>query len=207
MTTINRNDCAAERTTIIFDTETTGLPRNKWRGALLGPDNWPDLVSICWLIYDADWDLVRKEYHVVLPEGWTIPAESSAIHGITQAMATDIGVSLAGILNRFREDLKAASRLIAHNMAFDKNVVQGAYKWRLGIDPLSFWPTAAEFCTMEASRDVLRLPWKGRADTYKPPRLSELWVYAFPEENQPAAHNSEGDALATAAIYMELWGY
>ncbi len=82
---------------------------------------------------------------------------------------------------------------------------------------------------MAASREPLRLPWqsaqdpskpvtaalsvgaerssKGRAVTYKPPRLSELWSYAFQGAPQPQAHNSEGDALATAAIYMKLWGY
>ena len=198
-------------TTIIFDTETTGLPRNKWRGALQGPDNWPDLVSICWLVYDNDWELVRKEYHVVRPEGWTIPAESSAIHGITQAVAAASGEPLAAVLGRFAEDLKTAGRLVAHNMAFDKNVVQGAFKWRLGVEPAGFWP-AVEFCTMEASREILLLPWKGvqhpgKPLTYKPPRLSELWAYTFQGTAQPPAHNSEGDALATAAIYMTMWGY
>ncbi len=198
-------------TTIVFDTETTGLPRNKWRGALQGPDNWPDLVSICWLVYDNDWDLVRKEYHVVRPEGWTIPAESSAIHGITQQVASASGEPLAAVLGRFAEDLKTAGRLVAHNMAFDKNVVQGVFKWRLGVEPADFWP-AVEFCTMEASRELLRLPWKSFQNpskplTYKPPRLSELWAYAFQGTPQPPAHNSEGDALATAAIYMKMWGY
>ncbi len=200
-------------TTIIFDTETTGLPRNKWRGALEGPANWPDLVSICWLVYDEDWDLMKKEYHVVRPEGWTIPTEASAVHGITQAVAEVSGEPLADVLALFAKDLKTTGRLVAHNMAFDKNVVQGAFKWRLGVEPAVFWPAAeAEFCTMEASRDVLRLPWKGvqhpgKPMTYKPPRLSELWSYVFPGTSQPAAHNSEGDALATAAIYMKLWGY
>jgi len=198
-------------TTIIFDTETTGLPKNKWRGALQGAANWPDLVSICWLVYDDDWDLVRKEYHVVRPEGWTIPAESAAVHGITQAVAEAEGEPLINILQKFTEDLKTAGKLIAHNMQFDKNVVQGAFKWRLSVDPLTFWPEA-EFCTMEASRELLRLPWKGAQDpskpiTYKPPRLAELWSYAFQGAPQPPAHNSEGDALATAAIYMKLWGY
>ena len=198
-------------TTIIFDTETTGLPKNKWRTGLQGPNNWPDLVSICWLVYDDDWELVRKEYHVVRPEGWTIPAESSAVHGITQAVAEASGEPLAAVLGRFAEDLKTAGRLIAHNMQFDKNVVQGAFKWRLGVEPAGFWP-AEEFCTMEASREILRLPWKSAQDpskpvTYKPPRLSELWSYAFQGAPQPPAHNSEGDALATAAIYMKLWGY
>jgi DNA polymerase III epsilon subunit-like protein len=198
-------------TTIVFDTETTGLPKNKWRSALQGPANWPDLVSICWLVYDEDWDLVRKEYHVVRPQGWTIPAEASAVHGITQAIAEASGEPLADVLALFAKDLKTARRLVAHNMVFDKNVVQGAFKWRLGVEPAEFWP-AEEFCTMEASREILRLPWKspqtpGKPATYKPPRLSELWTYAFSGTPQPEAHNSEGDALATAAIYMKLWGY
>jgi DNA polymerase III epsilon subunit-like protein len=198
-------------TTIIFDTETTGLPKNKWRSALQGPANWPDLVSICWLVYDEDWDLVKKEYYVVRPQGWTVPADSSAIHGITQAIAETYGEPLADVLALFAKDLKTARRLVAHNMAFDKNVIQGAFKWRLGMEPAEFWP-AEEFCTMEASRDVLRLSWKGaqkpgKPTSFKPPRLSELWSYAFSGTPQPQAHNSEGDALATAAIYMKLWGY
>ncbi len=36
---------------IIFDTETNGLPKSYKKPALEEPNNWPDLVSICWMVF------------------------------------------------------------------------------------------------------------------------------------------------------------
>jgi len=54
--------------------------------ALQRANNWPDLVSICWLVFEEA-KQVKKEYHIIKPQDWTIPAESVKFHGITQEKA------------------------------------------------------------------------------------------------------------------------
>lgn len=57
---------------LIFDTETTGLPRN-WNAPLTDFDNWPRVVQLAWQIHDADGVLIEVANHIIKPEGFTIP--------------------------------------------------------------------------------------------------------------------------------------
>jgi len=191
---------------IVLDTETTGLPRNKAIGALQSNKNWPDLVSICWFIYE-DKELERKEYHLIRPEGWRIGSEVAKIHGIDHETAMRDGESLRDVLLLFQADVKGAYVVAAHNMQFDKNVILHAYKWRLGMDPSTFWPVEAEFCSADESRDELKLPFpEGRPGTgFKTPRLDELYWATFKKPPPENAHNAERDVEVLAAILWERW--
>lgn len=191
---------------IFFDTETTGLPRSWKKDALVAPDNWPDLVSIAWWVYE-DRLCVKKEYHIVKPEGWTISEGSFEKHGISQAAALAQGKPLATILNLFRTDLAGTYHLIAHNMNFDKNVLFNAYRWRLGVDPTQFWPATAEFCSMETSTAELRIPSKfGRpGDLWKWPGLDELYTATFGRAPPADAHNAERDVDVLQQIVWKRW--
>ena len=192
---------------IIFDTETTGLPSNDKIPALNHKANWPDLVSICWSIFDNHTH-IRTENHIIRPELFEIPAESTRIHGITQRQAEQEGKPMATILGMFADDIKDAKVLCAHNLHFDKNVIFHAFKWRLNKDPMRFWPTHAEFCSMKESKDELKLPAKypKANDLYKPPKLSELYYAQFgvPMEN---AHTAAGDVEALQRIFFARWEY
>jgi len=65
---------------IIFDTETTGLPKTR-DSAFKGPDNWPHLVSISWVILDTDENTIQKQRdYIIYPDSWVIPQESTKIH-------------------------------------------------------------------------------------------------------------------------------
>jgi hypothetical protein len=106
------------------------------------------------------------------------------------------------------DDIKDANVLCAHNLHFDKNVVFHAYKWRLNRDPLRFWPTIAEFCTMKESQDELKLPSKYPtiAEPYNRPNLGELYFHQFGEPMQHA-HTAEGDVEALQRIFFSRWEY
>ena len=193
--------------TLIFDTETTGLPRHKTVGALQIPRNWPDLVSICWIVFDGA-TRIKTEYHIIRPEGWTVPAAASQIHGITEEVAVATGVSLAPVLESFKEDCKAADRIVAHNLFFDRNVVFHGFKWRLGEDPISFWDSRKEFCTMMKSKDDLKIPsqYPKPGDLYKFPSLDELYRATFGSEPPGAAHSADRDVDVLKEIYWRRWG-
>ena len=127
---------------VIFDTETTGLPKLRRISAMDKKDNWPDLVSICWTV---DEGTPRTHYHVIRPMGWTIAEEAAKIHGITTEAAMG-GDDMREVLTKFREDIRGADRIVAHNLDFDKNVILNAFLWRLK-EPVTFWPDKADFCT------------------------------------------------------------
>ena len=42
---------------LIFDTETTGLPK-KWKAPLTDSDNWPRCVQIAWQMHDKEGNLI-----------------------------------------------------------------------------------------------------------------------------------------------------
>ena len=190
---------------LIFDTETTGLPKNWRSNAHESPDNWPDLVSIAWNLYNRDGTLLKKEYAIVKPRDWTIPQESTAIHGITHEYAMAHGYELAFVLSKFANDLKKAGLVVAHNMTFDRNVVFNAFAWRLSIDAREFWPLG-EFCTMDGTRNILKLPYaKPNAYYYKPPKLDELYRATFGCDAPTNAHNSARDTDVLSQIYWARW--
>ncbi|MCB9334170.1 MAG: 3'-5' exonuclease, partial [Lewinellaceae bacterium] len=85
---------------LFFDTETTGLPRN-WNAPVTNTANWPRMVQLAWMLYDYDGRLVESDNHIIYPEGYTIPREVSALHGITTERAKSEGEALDTILELF----------------------------------------------------------------------------------------------------------
>lgn len=191
---------------LFVDTETTGLPKNRYNDALQYPGIWPDIVSICWWVYEGR-DLIKKENYIIYPDGWEIPEESVKIHGISTAKAKTLGISLAAVLVVLKADLQGANKIIAHNLKFDKNVIFNAYKWRLGLDPTLFWPTSAEFCSGEQSKTELKIPAKypKPSDLYKMPRLDELYEHTFHTPAPSGAHNAERDVDVLQQIVWARW--
>ena len=156
---------------LVFDTETTGLPKYRVP-AKQQQGNWPHIVSISWMLLN-DNELISSQSFIIKPQ-WTIPKESTAIHGITQEFAQEYGVDLEYAINEFigeRYDL-----LVAHNLDFDENVLVNALYWDLGRKAFDEFP-GRKRCTMELSKDICKLP--GRYRGYKPPKLSELYFHVF----------------------------
>ena len=53
---------------IIFDTETTGLPK-KWNAPITDTDNWPRCVQIAWQLHDEYGKLIEHQDFLIKPEG------------------------------------------------------------------------------------------------------------------------------------------
>ena len=82
---------------LIFDTETTGLPK-KWNSPLTDFDNWPRAVQIAWQIHSEDGRCITNESYVIYPKGYTIPYDSQNIHGISTQLAKEIGKNIEEVL-------------------------------------------------------------------------------------------------------------
>ena len=191
---------------LFFDTETTGLPKDRYKSASQGKDNWPDIVSLSWVVTEGS-KIVKARSYILQPDGWTIPEDSIRIHGITMDMAKTHGQTLDHVLGDFIRDLRAVDVVIAHNLEFDSNVILAATLYRCKMDHALKWPST-QFCTMEASTNLCKLPLQrpSLSFKFKPPKLSELYSFLY-KTNPPEdlLHTSLGDVMVLVAIFFKIW--
>lgn len=184
---------------LIFDTETTGLPK-RWDAPLSDSENWPRCIQIAWQIHDASGELIAHQDYLIQPTGFTIPFDSEQVHGISTALAEEQGVSLSEVLEDFEAAIKGVAFVVGHNISFDRNIM-GAEFLRQGLeDPLE-GKTVIDTCTEETAT-LCKLA-GGRGGKFKLPTLGELYVHLFQEQFEEA-HNATADVEATARAFFEL---
>ncbi|MGA1776166.1 MAG: DNA polymerase III subunit alpha [Flavobacteriaceae bacterium] len=184
---------------LIFDTETTGLPK-RWDAPLSDSENWPRCIQIAWQIHDASGELIAHQDYLIQPTGFTIPFDSEQVHGISTALAEEQGVSLSEVLEDFQAAIKGVAFVVGHNISFDRNIM-GAEFLRQGLeDPLE-GKSVIDTCTEETAT-LCKLA-GGRGGKFKLPTLGELYVHLFQEQFEEA-HNATADVEATARAFFEL---
>ena len=184
---------------LIFDTETTGLPKN-WRAPISDTDNWPRCVQLAWQVHDVMGNLIESKSYIVKPENFDIPFESEKIHGISTMLAEKEGVELDYILNEFNDSISKSKFIIGHNVNFDLNVI-GCEFYRRNIPSNIGLTDVLDTCT-ELTAELCKLP-GGRGGKLKLPTLTELHEYLFGSAFQEA-HNASADVEATARCFLEL---
>ena len=184
---------------LIFDTETTGLPK-RWDAPLTDSENWPRCIQIAWQIHDSQGEVVSHEDYLIQPEGFTIPFDSEQVHGISTALAETQGVPLGEVLTSFQEALRQVDYVIGHNVSFDRNIM-GAEFLRAGLADALEDKAVIDTCTEETA-SLCELP-GGRGGKFKLPTLSELYHFLF-QESFDEAHNATADVEATSRAFLEL---
>jgi len=107
---------------LFFDTETTGLPKKK-HASMHKVANWPRIVELGWVLTDQQGAVIEEEGLLVRPDGFTVPAASTAIHGITTEQATEQGAEIREVLARFLGALEQSELICGHHISFDHRVV------------------------------------------------------------------------------------
>ena len=184
---------------LIFDTETTGLPK-KWNAPLTDSENWPRCIQIAWQIHDAAGAVISHEDYLIQPDGYTIPFDSEQIHGISTALAEAQGVPLDEVLEKFHKALDEVDYVVGHNVSFDRNIM-GAEYLRSGLEDVLENKAVVDTCTEETAQ-LCQLP-GGRGGKFKLPTLSELYRFLF-QESFMEAHNATADVEATSRAFLEL---
>lgn len=183
---------------IIFDTETTGLPRD-YNAPMSDVDNWPRLVQIAWQLHDARGKLISNHNYIIRPEGFTIPYNAEKVHGISTKRALADGHDLKEILQVFREDVVQAKYLVGHNIGFDINVVGSEFLRAALVMPLA---EKKELDTKDISTEFCALP-GGKGGKFKWPTLTELHQKLF-GVGFGDAHDAAYDVDATARCFFGL---
>jgi DNA polymerase III epsilon subunit-like protein len=181
---------------LFFDTETTGLPRS-WNAPVTALDNWPRLVQLAYMAYDGEGGLIAAVDAIIKPQGFTIPAEASRIHGITTERALAEGRDLGAVLRDFKALLDPARYLVAHNISFDEKIM-GAEFLRNGLPDIP--ASKHKICTMHSTTEYCAIP---GPRGYKWPKLTELHRKLF-NADFAEAHNAAADIAATAKCFWEL---
>ncbi|MFN4886013.1 MAG: 3'-5' exonuclease [Bacteroidota bacterium] len=159
---------------LIFDTETTGLPRN-YNAPLTDFDNWPRLVQLAWQQHDATGKLLKQGNIIVKPNGFSIPFTSEKIHGISTQRALNEGSDLGDVLNEFAEVVATSEYIAGHNIEFDLNIV-GCEYLRLNLE--NVLSSKKQLDTKELSTDYCAIP-GGKGGKFKWPSLTELHTKLF----------------------------
>ncbi len=183
---------------LIYDTETTGLPKND-QAPLTDFENWPRLIQLAWQMHDEHGELMEVQNYLIKPEGFVIPRGAEKIHGISTERAEREGHDLKEILEIFSQSLEKAQVIIGHNIEFDNTVMQVEY---LRKEIACSIPDKIILDTKEASTEFCAIP-GGRGGKFKWPKLSELYFKLF-ETDFDAAHNASADVQATARCFLEL---
>ncbi|WP_324067016.1 MAG: DNA polymerase III subunit alpha [Flavobacterium sp.] len=184
---------------LIFDTETTGLPKS-WTAPITDTDNWPRCIQIAWQLHDEMGNLIEHQDYLVKPEGFNIPYDAERIHGISTELAMEQGILLSEVLEKFNIALSKTKFIVGQNVGFDVNIM-GCEFHRMSIGSDMSKMPVLDTCT-EITANLLKLP-GGRGGRFKLPTLTELHQYLF---NHPfaEAHNATADVEATTRCFLEL---
>ena len=184
---------------LIFDTETTGLPK-RWDAPISDTDNWPRAIQIAWQLHDEMGNCLEHQDYLIKPEGFNIPYDAERIHGVSTELAQEKGISLREVLEKFNQALEKTKFIVGQNVGFDVNIL-GCEFYRESIaNKLQELPVL-DTCT-EYTAELCKIP-GGRGGKFKLPTLTELHEYFF-DVPFNEAHNATADVEATTRCFFEL---
>lgn len=181
---------------LIFDTETTGLPKD-YKAPMSEVENWPRVIQLAWALYDNKRNLVAERVDLIQPDGWEMPTGEFWIeNGFSQAQSETEGIPIREALLGFLTQIEQTTHLIAHNLSYDHPVL-GAECIRAGMTAKN---KPKRYCTKEIATEFCAIP--GNYG-FKWPKLSELHIKLFDEDFE-GAHDAMIDVKACAKCYFEL---
>lgn len=189
-----------------YDTETTGLPHFKEPSE--HPDQ-PHIVQLAAALVDLDTrETIASLDVVVRPDGWTIPDDVAAVHGITTEHAAAVGVPESLALSLFLE-LWGRRPRIAHNEQFDARIIRIAQHRAGELEPdLDAWKAGAAQCTARMATPIVKCPPTAKMIAagrhhYKTANLGEA-VQFFMGKPLENAHSAMADVKGCMDVYFAI---
>lgn len=178
------------KTILFYDTETQGLPVWKEPSDSV---NQPHLVQLGAVLVDANTQKVISSMDVIIkPDGWVIPDEVAAIHGITTEIALEVGIPEKLALEMFLA-MRGESERVAFNKTFDQRIIRIAAKRYLDE------PAQEKWAVKEDHHCAMRM---ARADMGgKQPKLIEAYKH-YTGKELVDAHSAMADTKACMDVYF-----
>lgn len=174
---------------LFFDTETTGFKSATYT---------PRIVQLAAMLQDTETRRVLQEYNtMIITDGFEIPDYVAKIHGITNELADQYGIGHELIDQLFGSMLIKADLVVAHNIAFDLQMVE----CNLPVSA-SVLRDKEKYCTMIKSKEVVRLAGT-HAGGFKLPKLSEAYRHFYGADFDNA-HDAMADVRACRDVYFAI---
>lgn len=198
---------------LFYDTETTGLPDFK---APSESAHQPHIVQLAALLVDMDTrETIQSMDVIVRPNGWAIPDEVAAVHGITTEHAKAVGIPERLAVEMFMELWNNRNR-VAHNEQFDARILRIAlmrHQGNICHSPSGksvpdIWKEGRAECTARMATPICQIPptakmVKAGFSKFKTPNLSEAYRHFTGGELQNA-HSAIADVMACRDVYFEI---
>lgn len=186
------------------DTETTGFPKTD--GAFC--EGQAVVVQHAFKVVDSETRRVLAQAEYILDTGVYINSHVEAIHGVSNGLAADVGLTPdLGYKFLHENFLKSDRVVVAHNAKFDKEMTQIMLDRTLG-EGNHEWPSAEHRCTMALFADWCKMPpsaaqLKKGMTAYKQPKLEEA-SWAILGKPHVGAHNAMNDVNCMIEIFFKV---
>lgn len=184
---------------IVFDTETTGLILDNSIKPTIASiksnnSNFPKIVQISWSLFSREKEII-SEGNYYIKQNQPIPEEAIKIHNITNEICEEKGVDLKEVLLKFHSDCSEAKAIVAHNLPFDKTVVEAEFI-RLGLKKP--FTNKTNYDTVKMGQIVMK--------QRKYPTLEQLCIFLYGENIKPhlKSHDSFYDLFFTANCFFTM---
>jgi DNA polymerase-3 subunit epsilon len=195
---------------LFYDTETTGLPL--FHEPSEDPRQ-PHIVQLGAALVDLDtYAEIASLDLIVRPDGWKIPDDVAAIHGITTERAMDVGVPARVVFDLLLELWSLSQARIGHNEQFDARMVRIALLRHRDSDPdaeiNAKWKAGYAQCTQVLSTPILKLPPTPKMKAagrfhHKSANLGEAYRF-FTGKPLEGAHSAMVDVRACIEVYRAI---
>ena len=214
---------------LVFDTETTGLPKRSAGKEVTFTNevDWPHIVQFSYVVYNTKTLVLEKMVDEIIkvPKGIEFTPESVRLHGITRAISSETGQNMADVLLAFTRTCDEVDVIVAHNIAFDINMIKAEFyrilkqsvftepleptttiRRRIGLEQFTTMMLAKTLsCTMRENTDMcnIRIKRPDNTEYKKYPTLSELHakLYGVVPSN---LHNSLNDVIVCLRCFHQV---
>ena len=194
---------AAATLGLFYDFETTGFPLYSEPSE---DPRQPHIVQLGAQLVNMNTRKVVSSLDIIVrPEGWSIPAEATQVHGITTEMAMDLGVPEGAAAEMLLELWKpTAPRLrIGHNEGFDARIMRIALMRHVDEHTADIWKGGPKFCTQPASTRILNQDRRAGGEKSKTANLREAFEF-FTGRPMANAHSAMADVDGCKTVYFAI---
>ena len=152
------------------------------------------------MITDNKFNELEIHDYIIKKEKFDIA--NSQFHGITNEISINKGIDFDKAFDIFYENLKSVTHIVAHNIAFDINVIKSELYRRDKMHIIEEINKKELLCTMKHCKGILKII--NQYGRHKNPSLKEIYKFAFDKELENA-HNSKYDVINMHAVIKKMY--